>query len=90
MANTNDMSTYTAIVRDVGILVIACMLCASLFLHIYLCARRHKGELQTFISVILILMHIKGSLSICLFVEVTDTGKLIFDALACTDWINDN
>ena len=56
----------------------------------FLCAKRQKGELQMFISAILVLMHVKGGLSICLFVEVTDNGKLIFDAIACTTWINEN
>ena len=35
-------------------------------------------------------MHVKGGLSVCLFVEVTESGKLVFDTLACTSWIEDN
>ena len=65
----DDLNTFTKVVRDIGITISSLMLCASLFTHIYLCARRRRGELQVFITTILFMMHLKDALSVLLFAE---------------------
>ena len=82
----DDLSTFSKVVRDIGITISSLMLCAGLFLHIYLCAKRRRGELQVFITTILFMMHLKDALSVLLFAE-TSPGSNIFDQVACTSWV---
>lgn len=85
----ND-DTFTRVIQIVGAGTGALLLCASLFVHIYLCAkRRQKNEMQSFLIVILCLMHVSNAVTVGLFSTTID-GQLIFEGMTCTTWISNN
>ena len=82
--------TFKKVIQFVGAVTGSVLLCASLFVHIYLCAkRRQKHEMQGFLNVILCLMHVCNAVSVGLYSTTID-GQLIIEGMACTDWIKAN
>lgn len=83
------MVTLSLVMQIIGAVVGGLLLCASLFVHIYICSKRPRAEIQGFLTCIFVLMHLVNGLSVALFATKVD-GSAIINAIACDCWIIDH
>ena len=72
MSDDSNSNEYLNLALSItGIVVGAFVMIASLIIHIYLCTKRSRHEIQNFMSAILILMHLTNGLGVAVYASST-------------------